>query len=143
MSFSSSLVVYFLFSIITLVLAAATGNIRGQSSYPIHTFVSSKVKAPIVDFAERSSACNDGSYYFITPRGWKVSDPGPMILDGDGNLIWTDHFSNKFGGQAYDLRYQKYRGEEYLTFWLGDDRVRGHGAGHYYMVRSLKCLSKN
>lgn len=61
-----------------------------------------------------------------------------MILDGDGNLVWTDHFSNKFGGQAYDLRVQNYRGEEYLTFWLGDDRVRGHGAGHYYMVRSLK-----
>lgn len=89
----------------------------------------------MIDFHERSDACTDGGYYFITPRGWKVSDPGPMILDGNGTLIWTDHFSNKFGGQAYDLRVQKYKGEDYLTFWLGDDRVRGHGAGHYYMVR--------
>ncbi|KAK3719039.1 hypothetical protein LTR37_004603 [Vermiconidia calcicola] len=59
-----------------------------------------------------------------------------MILDGDGTLVWSKHFANKFGGQAYDLKVQKYKGEGYLTFWLGDDTVRGHGAGHYYMLDS-------
>lgn len=80
-------------------------------------------------------ACADGRLYFLTPRGWRVRAPGPMILDpADGSLIWSAHFGNAFGGQAYDLKVQRYRGEDYLTFWLGDDRVRGHGAGEYYMV---------
>ncbi|KAK4506438.1 hypothetical protein PRZ48_000170 [Zasmidium cellare] len=128
---------YFFIFFFLPIQAAGSDIIRGSSnSYPTHTFYSSKVKAPIIDFQTRSPACNDGGHYFITPRGWKVPSPGPMILDGDGNLIWTNHFSNKFGGQAYDLRVQKYKGEEFLTFWLGDDRVRGHGAGHYYMLNS-------
>ena len=63
-----------------------------------------------------------------------MSNPGPMIFDGDGSLIWSEYFSNQFGGQAYDLKVQRYRGDDFLTFWLGDDTVRGHGAGHYYTV---------
>ena len=59
-----------------------------------------------------------------------------MILDAAGSLIWSKHFDNDFGGQAYDLKVQKYHGEQYLTFWLGDDTVRGHGWGHYYMLNS-------
>lgn len=129
---------YFFIFFFSSVQAAGSDIIRGHAnSYPTHKFISSKLKAPIIDFQVRSPACNDGGSYSITPRGWKVPSPGPMILDGDGNLVWTDHFSNKFGGQAYDLRVQRYKGEEYLTFWLRDDRVRGHGAGHYYMVRSI------
>lgn len=57
-----------------------------------------------------------------------------MILDAKGSMIWSKHFDNQFGGQAYDLKVQRYKGEDYLTFWLGDDRIRGHGAGEYYMV---------
>jgi hypothetical protein len=59
-----------------------------------------------------------------------------MILDRRGELVWAHHFENKFGGQAYDLMVQQYQGQDYLTFWLGDDRVRGHGAGFYYLLNS-------
>jgi len=38
-----------------------------------------------------------------------------MILDGDGSMIWSEHFANDFGGQAYDLKVQKCKGEDYLT----------------------------
>jgi hypothetical protein len=86
---------------------------------------------PVREFADK----ND--FYFITPKGWKVSSPGPMILDYRGDLVWAEHFDNEFGGQAYDLMVQEYLGEKFLTFWLGDDRVRGHGAGHFHMVSSL------
>ena len=99
-------------------------------------FVSSRLRAPDVNFLQWHPSCDDGLHYFITPRGWKVSDPGPMVLDGAGSLIWSKHFDNKFGGQAYDLKVQKYRGEDYLTFWLGDDTDRGHGDGKYYMLNS-------
>lgn len=50
--------------------------------------------------------------------------------------MWAHHFENDFGGQAYDFMVQNYKGEDYLTFWLGDDRVRGHGAGAYYLLNS-------
>lgn len=109
---------------------------RGRKgSYP-HSpkFVTSKARVPILNFREFNNECNDGQYYFITPRGWKVSDPGPMILDATGILLWTKHYENKYGGQAYDFKVQTYRGEQYLTFWLGDDTRRGHGFGHYYML---------
>ena len=105
-----------------------------HGSYPVHEFISTRLRAPQVNFLQWHPECDDGLYYFLTPRGWKVSDPGPMILDAAGNLIWSKHFDNKFGGQAYDLKVQKYLGEDYLTFWLGDDTIRGHGAGSYYMV---------
>lgn len=59
-----------------------------------------------------------------------------MVLDRRGELVWAHHFENKFGGQAYDFMVQNYKGEDYLTFWLGDDRVRGHGAGAYYLLNS-------
>ena len=60
-----------------------------------------------------------------------------MILDQDGTMIWSEHFPNQYGGQAYDFKVQRYRGEDYLTFWLGDDSVRGHGAGRFYMVSMI------
>ncbi|KAF2169193.1 hypothetical protein M409DRAFT_20416 [Zasmidium cellare ATCC 36951] len=105
--------------------------------YPTYSFKTEvDLTAPITNFMQWNERCNDGSLYFLTPRGWGIPDPGPMILDEQGNLIWTKHFANKFGGQAYDFMVQKYKGEEYLTFWLGDDRVRGHGSGFYYMLNS-------
>lgn len=97
-----------------------------QGSYPLlPNFATSEVRAPRINFETWSPECDDGRYYFVTPRGWKVNKPGPMILDAAGNLIWSKHFDNEFGGQAYDFKVQSYRGEQVLTFWLGDDTVRG------------------
>ncbi|KAK4544321.1 hypothetical protein LTR36_004212 [Oleoguttula mirabilis] len=104
--------------------------------YPVHPFITSPLTAPQTNFVQWSPDCNDGLHYFITPKGWSVSKPGPMILAGDGSMVWSEHFANGFGGQAYDLKVQKYQGEEFLTFWLGDDTVRGHGAGQYYMLNA-------
>jgi hypothetical protein len=92
------------------------------------------VDSPQTNFLQWDPRCDDGLMYFLTPRGWGIGNPGPMILDSRGDLIWARHFDNQFGGQAYDFMVQEYEGQEYLTFWLGDDRVRGHGAGSYYMV---------
>ena len=57
-----------------------------------------------------------------------------MILDGRGELVWAGYFENKFGPQAYNMMVQNYKGEDFLTFWVGTDSVRGHGTGFYYMV---------
>lgn len=104
-------------------------------AYPTHTFHTTNLQAPFVNFAHWSRACSaSSSHYFLSPKGHKISSPGPMILDMNGELIWTDHFANGFGGQAYNLRVQDWQGQKVLTFWLGDDRIRGHGAGQWFMV---------
>ena len=104
--------------------------------YPIRTYATAEdVESPQTNFLQWSPQCDDGLLYFITPRGWGLPRPGPMILDSRGELVWSKHFDNKFGGQAYDLMVQRYQEQDFLTFWLGDDRVRGHGSGFYYMVR--------
>lgn len=109
--------------------------------YPIRTYATLEgTSSPRTNFLQWDEKCDDGLLYFITPRGWSIQRPGPMILDRHGELIWAKHFDNKFGGQAYDFMVQQYQGEDYLTFWLGDDRVRGHGAGSYYMVGDAVAL---
>ena len=104
-------------------------------SYPVRTFeTEEELAAPRVNWVQWSPECDDGRSYLISPRGGSLNKPGPMILDADGELVWTKHFDNDFGGQAYDFKVQQYQGRDYLTFWLGDDSVRGHGTGVYYMV---------
>ena len=68
----------------------------------------------------------------ISLRGDKVELQGqsPMIFDGKGNLIWM----NATYGETFGLGVQKYKGQDYLTFWQGDDSVGGHGQGYYFMV---------
>lgn len=105
--------------------------------YPTYEYdTAPDVRAPRVNWAKWDERCDDGLEYFITPRGYSEPRPGPMILDRNGELIWAHHFENKFGGQAYDFMVQKYKGEDYLSFWLGDDTIRGHGSGAYYMLNS-------
>jgi len=105
--------------------------------YPYRTYATvEEITSPQINFLQWDPRCDDGFYHFITPRGWSLSNPGPMILDNYGELVWSRHFDNKFGGQAYDFMVQTYQGQDYLTFWLGDDRVRGHGSGWYYMLNS-------
>lgn len=105
--------------------------------YPTSRYVTEEgLNGPHVNYLEWDSRCNDGMFTFITPRGWGIGNPGPMILDQRGDLIWAKHFDNQYGGQAYDFKVQKYGDEDYLTFWLGDDRVRGHGSGSYYMLNA-------
>jgi hypothetical protein len=106
-----------------------------QGYYPSHSyFTETNVTSPIVNFLTWHPECDDNLYTLITPRGKAVPQAAPMLLDQRGNLVWTKAYNNDYGGQAYGLEVQTYRGQEYLTFWVGDDRVRGHGSGSYYMV---------
>ena len=107
--------------------------------YPGHTYVTAEgVKAPDTQFVQWTPECDDdGLSYFITPRGHSIPRPGPVILDRRGELIWMKHFENTWGGEAYNFLVQQYKGEDYLTFWLGDDRIRGHGSGFYYLVSNI------
>jgi hypothetical protein len=74
-----------------------------------------------------------------TPRGYRVAEPGAMILDSKGDFVWWR------GGyqQVYNMMAQEYNGQKYLTFWAGDDTVGGHGAGYYYMVTPQKLQTSH
>jgi hypothetical protein len=106
--------------------------------YPTSTFATeSDISAPKVNWLQWDERCNDGTYYFLTPKGWGLPRPGPMILDWRGDLVWSQHFANEWGGQAYDFMVQHYQGQDRLTFWTGDDTVRGHGSGKYMIVSAV------
>lgn len=109
--------------------------------YPSRTFMTGDdIIAPQTNWLQWDQQCDDGNFYFLTPKGWSISQPGPMILDSRGDLVWSKHFDNKWGGQAYDLMVQHYQGQEYLTLWTGDDQIRGHGSGAYMMVSNTRSL---
>ncbi|PQE11991.1 arylsulfotransferase protein [Rutstroemia sp. NJR-2017a BVV2] len=98
--------------------------------YPINTYMSTDIASPRVNILSKSEECRNDLYWVFSPRGRAVSQPSAMIMDSDGNLVWT-----KSGyDQIYNLQVQTYRGEQYLTFWAGSDAVFGHGAGVYYML---------
>ncbi|KAK6404079.1 hypothetical protein LTR95_018897, partial [Oleoguttula sp. CCFEE 5521] len=106
-----------------------------EGSFPTHRFHTSPLRPPKVQFAEWSPQCfSPTSHLFLTPKGHKVKSPGPMILDPNGDLVWMHHFDNEFGGQAYNLQVQDWKGEKVLTIWLGDDRIRGHGSGEWWIL---------
>ena len=97
---------------------------------PANHFKTFEKHAPITNVLAHDDSCYDGLYTLITPRGPSVTFAGPTILDQQGMLIWTD--SGYF--EPYNLDVQTFKGEQYLTFWGGNDGVVGHGSGQYFMV---------
>lgn len=58
-----------------------------------------------------------------------------MIMNRHGHLVWH---RGDFGNTC-NLMVQRYRDEDVLTFWHGDDQIIGHGAGFYYIVCNLRA----
>jgi hypothetical protein len=58
---------------------------------------------------------------FLAP--FNTAQPGPMILDGQGRLVWFHPVS---GGEAMNLQVQQFEGKPVLTWWQGPLAV-GHG----------------
>ena len=106
-------------------------DLGDYGAYPLTSYASFNLVSPRLNILQWNPQCEDGQYVFLEPRGGSVPTPGPMILDAKGNLIWME---GKFG-QAMDFKVQRYKGEDYLTFWTGTDSGT-HGTGSYYMVSS-------
>lgn len=105
-------------------------------AWPLQSYLSSRISGPILNYWNRSQACEDGSYTLIAPRGDSVRRTGPMILDQNGDLVWFKEYAT-----TYNLNIQSFRGEDYLTFWAGNDGIGGHGDGTYYMVSKVVISS--
>ncbi|RAL00301.1 arylsulfotransferase family protein [Aspergillus ibericus CBS 121593] len=98
--------------------------------HPTLKYESFDQESPEVNVMRWDPRCEEG-YIFLSPRGHSYPEPGPLVYDNQGNLVWIER---EFG-QVMDLKVQHYRGEDYLTFWAGeDDGTRG--LGQYYMLNS-------
>jgi hypothetical protein len=84
------------------------------------------LEPPVLDVTKAHTATDEGSF-FVAPKGGTI-DSGPMIVDGDGDLVWYRPVPD--GTQATDFRVQTYQGEPVLTWWQGViDRGNGEGKG--------------
>lgn len=86
-------------------------------AYPTQTFVSFDLNAPKPWRTLWDKSC-EGGMILVGPNGPSVPQPGPIIMDTDGELIWmTDEYPVIH--EVMDFTIQTYRGKEYLTFWTG------------------------
>lgn len=95
---------------------------------PDRNYISFDQESPIVEITPPGAKC-DPRYTFLAPRGDSTAHPGPMILNPDGELVWTQWN----GDTTQDFKVQRYKGEDYLTYWQGDT-TDGYGRGSWYMV---------
>lgn len=103
--------------------------------YPRTRFQSFNLAAPRLNFLKWEEQCTDG-FYLLSPRGSYVSVPGPVIMDGRGNMVWRA--DNRFGDAEgiTDFKVQMYNGKPHLTFWAGSNGAHHRfGYGVYYVVR--------
>ncbi|KAF7558594.1 hypothetical protein G7046_g5555 [Stylonectria norvegica] len=94
--------------------------------YPAQQYQSSDALAPRLNLLKQSPKCDRELFTFLSPRGRdrevENKNARAVILDPKGALVW---------------------GNDYLTFWAGDNTVKGHGAGYYYMLDRTYNLTRN
>ncbi|KAJ5374390.1 hypothetical protein N7517_006396 [Penicillium concentricum] len=105
-------------------------DLGAQGFGPDQNYISFDQESPIVEITPSGAKC-DRRYTFLAPRGDSIAHPGPMILNADGELVWTKW--NR--GTTQDFKVQRYKGEDYLTYWQGDT-TNGLGQGSWYMLDS-------
>ncbi|KAL4924939.1 arylsulfotransferase family protein [Aspergillus undulatus] len=99
---------------------------------PSRGYASFEYESPVVEIIESTNGTGcDPRYTFLTPRGDSVEQHGPMILDAQGELVWMKHNWET----TQDFKVQRYRGEDYLTYWEGS-QIESRGFGSWYMLDS-------
>ncbi|ROW13356.1 hypothetical protein VPNG_05498 [Cytospora leucostoma] len=86
-------------------------------------------RAPRLEFPRWDARCS-GDYILFGWRGHEVEEPGAVILDARGGLVWRQ---TGFAVDQNDVKTQVYRGETFLTFQMdgpGGDRSQGY----WYML---------
>ncbi|EAW12330.1 arylsulfotransferase family protein [Aspergillus clavatus NRRL 1] len=97
---------------------------------PSRSYKSFEYESPLVEITEWGAGC-DPRYTFLAPRGDSVAYPGPLILDADGELVWTKYN----WATTQDFKMQRYNGSDYLTYWQGTE-IESRGYGSWYMLDS-------
>jgi hypothetical protein len=74
---------------------------------------------------------------FVTPNHSR--QPGPMILNAQGQLVWFDPVHATGSLAAFNLQVQRYQGRPVLTWWRGT--VPGSPAEDLIMDRSYRTVA--
>jgi hypothetical protein len=101
-------------------------------AYPTRKYASTNLTSPQANVIESDDSCADG-LVLLSVGGQSVKDGGPMVLDMGGNLVWSA--PGQYGEATANTKIQRYRGQDYLTFWAGE-KLQESGLGSYFMLNS-------
>lgn len=96
---------------------------------PSEQLESFEARVPTLEFPRWDTRCSQ-DYVFLGWRGHNVDEPGAVILDARGELIWRRTGSET---DQNDVRPQMYRGERFLTFQM-DGPDGDKEKGYWYML---------
>jgi len=121
-----------------LVSVAACGGTRSRGrATAIQSDVQSFQSYPGLHPAAVKIGLNQGGQspgLILMDSHFGPGQQGPIILDGDGNLVWFKEVSASGSAlRAFNLKAETYAGEPVLT-WFEGKVVSGHGQGHYEIV---------
>ncbi|KAJ6439823.1 leucine-rich repeat-containing protein 40 [Purpureocillium lavendulum] len=93
---------------------------------PHQRYRSIHAASPKPNLVLQSERCEEG-LIFLEPRDRQSSDAGLVILDGEGNLVWT---ATQWP-ETKNVKVQTFNGSKYMTFWTRDEETSGDG---YYVM---------
>ena len=101
-------------------------NNKGRSSEVQH-YLSAPTLTPstVKVFTPAKPGASDGDFFLAPYQG--TGTPGPMILDGQGNLIWFHPLGHE--EESTNFHVQTYQGKPVLTWWQGRILKLGFGQG--------------
>lgn len=101
-------------------------------AYPEKQYTSTDLTSPQANVVQSDDSCANG-LVLLSVGGQSVPGSGPMILDMAGNLVWSA--PGQYGEDSANVKIQRFRGQDYLTFWAGE-KLQESGLGSYYMLDS-------
>lgn len=113
------------------------------ASGPIQRFRSRPDLAPAAVQVDISRPGQDPGLILMDSQGG-IGAEGPMIIDGNGELVWFREVSATptSSSRAFNLQVQRYRGEPVLT-WFDGSVVSDHGVGvDVIMDRSYREIAR-
>ncbi|KUI61744.1 hypothetical protein VP1G_08906 [Cytospora mali] len=96
---------------------------------PSVQYESFDARTPWLEFPRWDARCSQ-DYVFLGWRGHEVDEPGAVILDNEGGLVWRQTGSSI---DQNDVKTQVYRGETFLTFQM-DGPEGDQLQGAWYMM---------
>ncbi|EAU29907.1 predicted protein [Aspergillus terreus NIH2624] len=99
-----------------------------SSSWPIETFRSTDISAPVLNVTKNGKT--EPGYVFIGPMTSSHAKSNPAIYSDDGQLVWQGPMVNVSAYQPQILD-----GEPVLAYWTGAD-IKGFGFGQITIMNS-------
>ncbi|KAJ4387457.1 hypothetical protein N0V93_008049 [Gnomoniopsis smithogilvyi] len=96
---------------------------------PSQRYESLEARVPSFEFPRWDARCSQ-DYVFFGWRGHEVDEPGAVILDAQGEIVWRQ---TGYEIDQNDVRPQMYRGERFLTFQM-DGPEGNETEGYWYML---------